>query len=74
MENRYIIQPSEKLNHFVVTDQVNKIVVIFEKGKYNDTQKIETLEDFSNANFMNMAKYMREIGDWLVNNHYNLLF
>jgi hypothetical protein len=44
------------------------------KRKSNDTQKIETLEDFSNANFMNMAKYMREIGDWLVNNHYNLLF
>ncbi|HRH57408.1 MAG TPA: hypothetical protein PLS10_07135 [Chitinophagales bacterium] len=74
MQNRFILQASEVKNHFVCTDQENKIVIIFEKGKFNDSQKVEFLEDFNGADFMNVAKYMREIGDWLAEYHYEKLF
>lgn len=74
MQHRFLLQESEKPNHFVCTDTENKIVIVFEKGKFNDTQKVEFLEDFDNKDFMKVAKYMREIGDWLAINHPKILF
>ena len=74
MKNRFILQPSEIANHFVCTDTENKIVLVFEKGKFNDSQTVEFLEDFDSKDFMKVAKYMREIGDWLSANHYEKLF
>ena len=69
MNRRYILQPSEKLNHWVCTDTENLIVCTFENKKFNDTQKMTTLENFNPDNFMKQAKYMREMGDWLYKNH-----
>jgi hypothetical protein len=74
MPERYILQPSEKLNHWVCTDQENKIVCVFENHKFNETQKVTTLEDFNPDNFMKLARYMREMGDWLRDNHYEKIF
>lgn len=66
---RFIIQESEKLNHFVVTDQTNKLVVIFEKGKFNETSKVTELEELNATDFMKTAKQLREVGEWLYKNH-----
>ena len=74
MANRFILQPSEVPGKFVCTDTENKIVLVFEKGKFNDSQKVEFLEDFKGDDFMKVATYMREIGDWLVANHHEKLF
>jgi len=74
MTDRFILQPSEHKKKYVCTDTVNKIIIVFEKGKFNDTQKVEFLEDFNNVDFMEVAKFMREIGDWLFENHYDKLF
>jgi hypothetical protein len=71
---RYILQPSEKPNHWVCTDQENKIVCVFEDHKFNETQKTEMLEDFNPDNFMKLARYMREMGDWLRDNHHEKIF
>lgn len=66
---RFIIQESEKANHFVVTDQENKIVLIFKKGKFNETQEAIFLNDFLADDFMKVAKIMREIGEWVQKYH-----
>lgn len=72
--NRFILQESEKLNHWVCTDQINKIVCVFEYHKYNDTQKFTLLEDFNDKNLMELARFAREMGEWLRLNHYDKVF
>lgn len=66
---RFILQDSEKPNHLVVTDQTNGIVIVFEKGKFNETQKITDLKNTNPNDFMLQARQMREVGEWLVNHH-----
>lgn len=66
---RFIIQESEKQNHFVVTDQTNGICIIFEKGNFNGTQEITDLNNTDPVDFMKQAKQMREVGEWLYQNH-----
>lgn len=66
---RFIIQESEKANHYVVTDQTNSVVIVFEKGDFNGTSKITELEDFYCNDVMKIARQMREVGEWLYQNH-----
>ena len=66
---RFIIQESEKQNQFVVTDQTNGIVIIFEKGNFNGTQEITDLNNTDPGDFMKQARQMREVGEWLYQNH-----
>lgn len=66
---RYILQPSKKENHFICTDTENKIICVFENKKFNSTRKMTMLEDFNPDNFMKFARYMREMGDWLMQHH-----
>ncbi len=73
MQERYIIQASEKDNHFVCTDTSYKIVVVFEKNKFNETQKATMLEGFNPSNYMKLARIMREMVDYLQENHKELL-
>lgn len=43
---RYDFQPSkEREGWYVVTDKKDLVVVIFEKGKFNETQRITRLDD-----------------------------
>ena len=74
MAQKYILQESEKPNHWICTDQENQIVCVFEDHKFNDTQKITTLNDFDPAKYKDLARFMREMGDWLSKNHYEKLF
>lgn len=72
---RFILQPSElKPNYFLVTDQDNGIIIEFEKGKFNETQKITELNDLNPNDFMKIARIMREIGEYLQQNNKELLF
>jgi hypothetical protein len=71
---RLIIQESEKANHYVVTDQTNGIVIVFEKGKYNETQKVTNLKNTDPNDFMLQARQMREVGEWLMNFHKEKLY
>ena len=68
---KYIIQPSEKPNHWVCTDVKNGIVCVFENRKYNETQNVSTLDYFPPAKFMQLAQLMGEMADWLCDNHYD---
>lgn len=71
---RFILQPSEREGFLVCTDQVNLLVCTFQTHKFNDTQEITQLENFNPANFMNMARYLREMTDWLREQHYDKVF
>lgn len=70
----YKIEKSTSPNKWVCTDLTNKIVCVFEDKKFNETQKMTELEDFNNSDFMKIPTIMREMGDWLFENHKEKLF
>jgi hypothetical protein len=73
--SRFILQQSQdKENYYFVTDQDNEIVIEFQKGKFNETQKITELNNFNPNDFMKIARIMREIGEYLYQEHQELLF
>lgn len=72
---RYIFEKSkERENWYVVTDLTYNIVVRFEVHKFNDTQKVTVLDDKPRHTAQDYATAMRELGDWMVANHYDLIF
>lgn len=66
--NKYIIQQSTHPNKWVLTDTTNKIVVTFENGKFNETQKVTLLDD-THLTANELAKVMRELAEWAVRHH-----
>lgn len=67
--NKYIIQKSSTLpSGWVLTDKENGIVVTFEDGKFNETQKVTPLEDVNHAP-QELARIMQELGEWVVRHH-----
>lgn len=70
---RFIIQESEKANYWVCTDTVNGLVCIFENHNFNDNQQFKFLENIK-PDALNIAKFTKEMGDWLRNNHPEKIF
>lgn len=73
---RYILQKSkERNNWYVATDTLAGIVVKFEKGKFNETQKATMLEDlnFHSDTPTRLATAMKELTEWLIENHSEVL-
>ena len=65
----YILQKSSTLpNGWVLTDKENGIVVTFEDGEFNETQKVTPLEDTSHTP-QELARIMQELGEWVVRHH-----
>ena len=71
--NKYIIQKSTHPNKWVLTDKCNGIVVTFEDGNYNETQKV-TMLDNTHLTANELAKAMRELGEWVVRHHSSKCF
>lgn len=81
MKNRFKLQKSESLpNWWVLTDIDNMIVVRWEHGKFNDTQKVSPIEDadlrakFGDNLAQELARIMAEIADYLRDFHYEKVF
>ena len=73
---RYLLQKSKEQNNwYVATDTLAGIVVKFEKGKFNETQKATMLEDlnFHKDTPTRLAKAMKDLTEWLINNHSDIL-
>jgi hypothetical protein len=73
---RYLLQKSkEHENWYVATDTIAGIVVKFEKGKFNETQKATMLEDlnFHKGTPTRLATAMKDLTEWLINNHSDVL-
>ena len=65
----YIIQKSSTLpNGWVLTDKENGVVVTFEDGEFNETQKVTLLDD-THLTANELATAMRELGEWAVRHH-----
>ena len=58
---------------YVVTDTVNNIVITFKEHQFNNTQKVTFLNDEVNADALQLARIMQEIGQWLYENHRDIL-
>lgn len=71
--SKYILQKSTQPNKWVLTDTENGVVITFENGKFNDTQKVTLLED-TNKTAEELAKILREMGEWAVKHHADKLF
>ncbi|MFT3753696.1 MAG: hypothetical protein QM800_12760 [Paludibacter sp.] len=72
---RFILQPSElQPGKWVCTDTVNLLVCTFGNKNYNDDQEFTVLKDFDPINANELARFAREMGDWLRSNHYDKIF
>lgn len=69
--DRFILQQSEDVGYYVVTDTENQIVCKFEKGRFNDTQNFTFLGQVPPMS--KLPTLMRELGDWLASNHRGLV-
>ena len=61
---------------WVLTDTVNLVVITFEEGRFNETQKITQIEGGEKYTSMNdvmaQVRIIREMSDWLAINHYKI--
>lgn len=71
--NKYIIQKSTHPNKWVLTDRENGVVITFEDGAFNSTQKVTMLDD-THLTANELAKVMREMGEWVVKYHSSKCF
>lgn len=70
---RFVLQKiTQRDNCWVITDTQNGIVCTFEQGKFNETQKFTFLDDPTDEQVLKLATIMREFGDWLYKNAYNI--
>ncbi len=73
-EGRFILQRSQnQKNGWVCTDLDYKVVVTFIAHHFNDTKKVAFLKD-APTDYLERARLMRELGDWLSENHNEKLF
>ena len=72
---KYLLRKSDKRPlGWTLTDTENQIVCRFTEGQFNETQQITLLEDADPRMVMEMPRIMREMADWLAQNHYELVF
>lgn len=75
--NRYKLTPSsENPGWYVLADTENNIVVRWKEGFFNETQKVSVLDDAKIIEHTagEMARIMREIGDYVVRYHGSICF
>lgn len=70
---KYHLQKSETPGWWVFTDTENRIVIRFLEHKFNDTQEVTVLDDCE-VNPHVLARVMREMGDWIVYHHPDIVF
>lgn len=54
---------------WTVTDNESGIAIDFREGLFNESQEVKLPADFVPADASGMARIMREIGDWMAENH-----
>ena len=54
---------------WTVKDNENGVKIEFREGLYNDTQKVTMPTESACGDVMTFARIMREIGDWMAENH-----
>ena len=73
MDN-FILQKGSSPHNWLCTDKENGIVCEFQEHKFNDTQRVVPLrDDILNNDPLSLARAMREMADWLLANHRDIL-
>ena len=72
--NKYIIQKSTQPNKWVLTDNENGVVIVFDDGYFNETQKVTMLEDAPKLSPTDLARIMSELGKWGARHHGDKMF
>lgn len=76
-QQRFILQPSQEPGFWVATDTEHGMVVKFKEHMFNETHHPTLLngEAFPTVEeALRYATYMRELGDWLAENHRDIIF
>ena len=73
MERVLLQKSTTTADGYVVTDTVNNIMLTFKEHQFNETQHATFLNDEVNADAVQLARIMREIGQWLYENHRDIL-
>lgn len=60
---------SGKALMWTVTDNESGIAIEFREGLFNESQEVKLLTEFTYGDAPRMARIMREIGDWIAENH-----
>lgn len=72
--NRFLIQPSkDQPGHWVCTDTENNIVCIFQEHDFNLSQRF-TILNSTPPSINELPRFLREMADWLRQNHYDKIF
>lgn len=72
--NNIIQQSSTQPNSWVLTDTENGVVIVFEDGRFNETQKVTMLEDVPKLSPTDLAQIMHKLGEWGARYHGSKLF
>lgn len=72
--SRFVLQQSTQQGWWVCTDTENGIVCRFQAHRFNETSKMTFLEDTPQPDALQIARLMREMGDWLGKNHSDKIF
>lgn len=72
--NKYIIQKSTHPNKWVLTDKENGVIITFEEGDFNNSQKVTMLEDAPKLSPTDLARIVHELGKWGARHHGSKLF
>lgn len=70
---KYRLNESETPGWWVLTDIENMVVIRFREHEFNETQKVSLLDE-SRVNPMALPRIMREMGDWIAQNHMEKVF
>lgn len=69
-DERFLLQQHSNSTDWIVTDKENLITISFKNRRFNETQEIVELEDFPPENAYMLPRILREIADWIAENHY----
>lgn len=69
MEKERFELTSGKNLMWTVTDNEKGIAIDFREGLFNESQEVKVLVNFFPFDASEMARIMREIGDWMAENH-----
>lgn len=73
--SRYVLQPSDEDGWWVCTDTKNLFIVRFKEHHFNETQQLKLIDDtLIDQDALNSATLLRQMADWLRDNHYNIIF
>lgn len=73
--DKYLLQKSaEKPQWWILTDTGLGIVLQFKEGEFNESQKVTFLNDIKRPDPLKIARAVRYMGDWLYENHRELMF